>query len=254
MDILRKAGIVATVAAMLGFGNSLPAQTVIFQIGTFDNSLAEFEQEGNNRNNAQFYVDAGNYSGNLGKSTWNAGNGAGYGATSATAEPLQQGQISAGGATIGSDPTNTLGFPRSLNGLDSANVLGRQVIDIFFQASSLELAEPYLSFSTSFISLGTGSSHNIEFYLNGVLFGSISNMTTAQTYSVTFASDDLLLGSNVLSIVRTDPVVATGQPWVGLDAVNLTAVPEPSSILLLGVGMLWLVAGRKNRKPQAVKH
>ncbi|WP_043588523.1 hypothetical protein [Geminisphaera colitermitum] len=210
---------------------SLPASIVMFEIGTFNGNFGEFEQEGANRNNAQFYVDAGNYSTVLGKSVWNAGNGAGYGAMIAEAEPLQAGSRWAGdSAPVGSDPTNTLGFPRSLTSLSGGNTNNRNVIDIFFQATTAEVAEGSLLFETAFISLGTGSSHNIEFYLNGDLFGSISNMTSAQSYSITFAATALNAGSNVLSLVKTDAFTATGEPWVGIDAIRLTAIPENSSV------------------------
>ncbi|WP_043588530.1 hypothetical protein [Geminisphaera colitermitum] len=187
------------------------SSTAIFEIGRFDNSGAEFEQEGGARNTPQFYVHAGDYTKLQGKSGYNAGFGPGYGAVAKNPEPLVNNESA------------TEGFPRSLNGADVAR---RRAVDIFFQLTPAQSDTMELIFETAFIALGRGSMHNIEFYLNGVRFGTLENVTQPTPVKLVLRSGtglEFRKGGNVLSLVKTAPLSpVSDQPWIGIDAVKLS--------------------------------
>ncbi|MBN8712290.1 MAG: hypothetical protein BGO12_14405 [Verrucomicrobia bacterium 61-8] len=192
------------------------AEQAIFEIGTFNGNNIEFEQEGNNRNNEKFYAAPGDYTQVIGKS--------GAGSVSSGVEPLQKGEIFANGPEVeGTDPSHTQGFPRSLNGVVSSP---RPVIDIFFQLDADQAKARKLIFNTAFVRLGTGSTHDVEFYLDGKPFGSRNGITADEEVKIEIPAGggfQFSEGPHVISLVRTNPLSdPSTQPWLGIDAVSLS--------------------------------
>jgi len=193
-----------------------------FNIGDRDGNQDEFEQEGDLRNDAQFYDDAGDYTGVTGIT--------GVGADVASAEPW-----------INNDST-TEGFPRALTS-------DRPDLDIFFMLSPEQgNLSSRLDFETNLIMLGTGSSHDLEFLLNGTVFDSLTNVTSATLVQSSIDPSLLVPGGNVLSIRRTGG--GSASPWIQFDYLTLsgitsTIIPEPSTFLIwsllagLGLGLGW---------------
>lgn len=192
---------------------------VIFSLGANDNSQADFELEGDARNDAKFYVHAGNYS------TVNGSTGAG-------ADVLLPEFVQDGSATDG--------LPRAL-------VPSRPKLDLFFQLTPEEAAAEKLRFEADLFSLGGGSSHDLVFSINGVTLGTFLNVTAAQLASFEFFPADVnaLAGSNVISIERIGG--STTNSYIQFDYLQLSTVPEPSSAVLLALGAFGLGAFRRRR-------
>lgn len=215
------------------------AATQLFQIGTFDNTQLEFEQESGAYNDPQYYYEAGNYSTIVAQSISGAAVNYAGGQEILLTTPLNDPEL--------------LGMPRAL-------VPDRPVVDIFFQMDATEASSTSLEFTTTLMALGNngsgevgyvGSSHNLTFYLNGQAFHSDTYSTTLfadrekafpVSVSIPFGSIPFNTGSNVLSVQRTGGSPNT--PWIQFDALSLNAVPEPGSALL-GLATLGLLAGRR---------
>lgn len=88
---------------------------------------------------------------------------------------------------------------------------------------------------------------SLGMYIDGVFVGTYSNSLntfedvtwTPFSYKFTAASS-----STVVAFLNDTPA---GNNYVGLDNVSLTSVPEPSSLILLGAGMMTLLASRVTR-------
>lgn len=200
-----------------------PAATLVFQIGADDNNQAEFEQEADAFNNPQYYMHNGDYTSIIGKAgaggVWNAGQ-----------EILSDGADSA---------ATTDGFPRAL-------VPSRPVIDIFFQLDASAAASPALQFETTLFWLGADSVHDVTFYLNDTPFFTQDGIAGDTPISVLIPQGGpaFNVGSNVLSLVR-DGGLETN-PWIQIDYVRLTAVPEPSLAALSALAVAG--AGLRRRR------
>jgi len=183
--------------------------TEVFHIGIQDNTQTEFEQEGGGRVDAKFYWETGDYTGVVGQS------GAGA-------------NVGAGERLI--DGTSGDGFVRALTS-------GATTSDVFFQLTADEVARGSLRYRTSLISRGAGSSHDLEFSMNGTAFLMLTNVAAATPVDVEFdaATVGAVAGGNVVSVRRTGG--GTTSPWIQFDFMQLDAVPEPST------GLLILVAG-----------
>jgi len=181
------------------------AATVWF-IGVDNNSNSDMEQEGSPRNDPQFYVDAGDYTGVTGIT--------GPGGVATAPEPLI-------------DPT-ILGMPRALTS-------GFNKLDLFYQMDEVEGSlDSTFRFKADLIALGGGSSHDLAFYFNGQLFHSLSNITTNHMVDVLIDPAQVNVGGNVLSIQRTGG--GTTSPWIQFDYLSLDyAAPEPASLALLAM-------------------
>lgn len=203
------------IAGGICLSHSAQAVTPIFQIGIKDGNQAEFEQEGGGRNDAQYYVNNGDYTSLTGLS----GNGVNW---TSGMEPFKD------------DINNNLGFPRAL-------VLKDWVIgtDLFFQIGADVALSPYIRFDTTLILSGANTSHTVEFKLNGTTFYSSPTITLTTEQPdhpvvIDIPSANFNVGSNVISMQRTGGV--GDSPWIQFDYINLSAVPEPS------LGMLALMA------------
>ncbi|MES2707618.1 MAG: hypothetical protein V4726_13570 [Verrucomicrobiota bacterium] len=197
------------------------ADSVVFEIGAFDNGNADFEQETDAYNNAQYYSEPGDYSATVG------GSGMGMEFTGPGAEILQD------GATAADWLLSNEGFPRAV-------VPGRPVLDVFFQLTAAEAASNALLFETKLFGLGANSSHDVAFYLNNVAISRILRVrgeTPVKLYiPANIPGMAFHEGPNVLTIRRTGggPVVAGGgdNPWIQFDALKLTAnVTSPTELL-----------------------
>lgn len=202
--------------------NVTPPTELLWQIGTFDNNQADFEQERDDYNNPQFYVMPGDYSGVTGL----AGKGGNF--------PGTEGEIWKDPADDGNGSPD--GFPRAL-------VPGRPAVDIYFKLTPAQAASNFLTFHTILFGQGANSSHSVRAYLNGTPIAVGTNITsdlqvdvmipkfgaTSQGYGPLFNA-----GNNVLSLVRTnggpiDPD-AGDNPWIQFDALSMTTAQTPASV------------------------
>lgn len=217
----------ASLAAALALGATCHAESLVFEIGTFDGSQAEFEQENNAYNDHQFYYEPGDYSGTPGNERAGSDYVYGYEVT----EP----EILSDGPLVGDEHpwADTLdGFPRAL-------VPGRPVIDIFFQLTESEAASSAMKFETVLMWLGEGSSHDVTFYINNVPFYRLIDVrrdTPVEVYiprnlPVPDGHPGLFqVGPNCLSIRRTGG--GSQNPWIQFDALRLTAeVTAPTELI-----------------------
>jgi len=190
----------------------------IFAIGFNDDTQSEFDSEGGSADD-KFYWEPGDYTSVQGFT--------GLGANVAAPEEYRVG--------------GSQGFPRAVTS-------GVSATDIFFQLDRQEAGFGKFRFQTDLISLGSGSSHNLEFLLNGEVFHSESNVTANRAIDLTFLSDNVWEGGNVLTLRRNGG--GTTNAWIQFDFVNLTSVvPEPSSVVLALSGLLLLgVAGWRRRR------
>ena len=194
---------------------------VVFSIGVDDETQNDFELEGDTLNDAQFYVHAGDYT------TLSASAGANVTVPERVRDDL------AGG---------TEGFPRALTS-------ARTRLDLYFQLTPEQVAAGELHFEADLFSLGGNSSHDLVFSINGVTLGQIDGITAPQFASFDFLAGDVnaVAGSNVISIERVGG--GSESPWIQFDYVQLTsAVPEPSSALMLALGAMGLGAFRRRRQ------
>ncbi len=187
----------------------------VFTIGFDDNTPSEFDAE--HQADQKFYWEPGDYSGTVGL------NGAGASVTEAENYRVPGGDSSEG-------------FPRALQGTGT-----NSKTDIFFQLTEEEVGFGKFRFQTDLINLGSGSTHDLEFLLNGNLIHSLSGVTgsTAVDIDLALPPDLLNVGPNVFSIQRTGG--GDQSPWIQFDYLALTSVvPEPSTFVLAGLGLLGL--------------
>lgn len=210
---------------------SAPAQSVVFEIGTFDNANADFEQESDQYNNAQYYAEAGDYSATTG------GSGPGTDWVGPEPEILQDGP---GGLEDPEDPSSPQVWARTNDGFPRALVPGRPVLDIFFQLTAAEAESKALLFETKLFGLGANSSHDVAIYLNGVAIERKLRVRGDTPWNVYIPSNlpGMVFheGANVLTIRRTGggPVTPDGgdNPWIQFDALKLTAnVTAPTELI-----------------------
>lgn len=190
---------------------------VIFAIGADDNTNADFEQEGNDRNDAQFYVHAGDYT--------NVNGSTGAGALAVRPELEFAASV-------------TEGLPRAL-------VPTRPKLDLFFQLTPEEAAAQMLRFEADLFNLAGGSSHDLRFSINGVTLGELTGVTANRLATFDFLTSLVNPGENVLSIER---IGGSGtNEWIQFDYLQLSTIPEPSSAALLGLGAIGLGMVRRRR-------
>lgn len=208
-------------ALKLTAGVTDPAE-LILQVGYFDNTQADFEQERDDYNNPQFYAVPGDYSAIRGM----AGPGGNF--TGADAE-------------IWKDPDDDgLGSP---DGFPRAMVPGRPAIDIYFKLTEAQAQSDFLKFHTILFAQGANSTHDIRAYLNGTPVAIGQNLTHDTQVDVTIPRLNAVSpgygpafhsGGNVLSLVRTgggpiDPD-AGDNPWMQVDAVSITRAETPADV------------------------
>lgn len=212
---------ISRILAAVLFAAPAIAQVPLFTIGEFDGSQAEFEQESDAYNDAQYYVMPGDYSEVIGAS------GPGMEWFGPGPELLQD------GPTADEWGISNEGFPRAV-------VPGRPVIDIFFQLTEEQAQADYLIFRTTMFWLGENSSHNIVYLLNGAPFHVAPFVEGETPVEVAIPREGVVApgwgapfvaGGNVLSIVREGggPVDPEGvnNPWLQFDAVELSVATSP---------------------------
>ncbi|MES2466483.1 MAG: hypothetical protein V4675_04215 [Verrucomicrobiota bacterium] len=195
-------------------GQRVEAYQTVFSVGNYDSAAGEFEQESGAFNNPSFYADAGDYSLREGK--------AGFGVNWAGPEP----EIWQDGPS-GTWADSNDGFPRALIKQD----WGRPIIDVFFQADAGALDGPYL-FTTKLFGLGPDSSHDLEFYINGIPFYTQAAVNKETYVTALLPAGSVEAGGNVISQVRTGGL-NTDTAWIQFDQVELitrstTTAPLPA--------------------------
>jgi len=164
-----------------------------------------------------YYVDPGDYTStlayNVNTSLFDL-----PGVVRATSEPLID-----GGSTAE-------GMERAVVGTGN-----ERATNLLFQMSDFEAnAHDRYRFLCDLVQLGSGSSHDLAFYLNGQLFHSVSNIAANYMVDVIFDGSMAVEGSNVLTVLRTGG--GTSSPWIQFDYLSLeTVVPEPASLALLAM-------------------
>lgn len=211
------------------------AESVVFEIGAFDNANGDFEQETDAYNNPQYYTGPGDYS------LTSGGSGLGIDFAGPGAEILQDGP---GGLVDPNDPDSGQVWALSTEGFPRAVVPGRPVLDLFFQLTADEVNSSALLFETTLFGLGANSSHDITFYLNNVAFARRIRVreTTPLQLFIPHNIPGMVFheGPNVLTVRRTggglvDPL-GVDNPWIQFDALKLTAGVTAPSELIMQVG------------------
>lgn len=215
--------------------------SLIFYIGTDNNSANEFEQEGTPRNDRNYYWENGDYTGTTGL------DGAGVN-WSGGMEIWQDGP-----ASVDWDDTID-GFPRALVG-----PLGISTNNIFFQLEASEVTPASrLNFVVDVQGGRADTTHDLEFRINGNLFHTVTGRDVSPgliTASIDPTALGIGAGPAVLSMARTGGTPPpTGQQdfnWIIWDYTSLTAVvPEPTTALAL-IGLLAGTSLRRTRRKVA---
>ncbi len=181
------------------------AWRTLFSVGYYNSAGSEFEQESNNYNNPAFYTAAGDYTTTAGMA------GVGEVWEGPDPEVWQDGPL----ATDWNLSPN--GFPRAVIKAD----WGRPAIDLYFMADAAAAAGSAL-FNTKLYGLGAGSSHDLEFYINGEPFHGQTEIMADTWITAPLPAGKLLAGPNVLSMVRTGGL-NTDTAWIQFDQVELVS-------------------------------
>lgn len=194
----------------------LPAHAdPVFYIGIDNGNQGEFENEG--QADDHYYWENGNYSAlGTGGGAW------------------------AGGQEIWKNSVaDPLGFERALTHADTLE-------HIYFQLSVPEGSPgAEFTFNADLISLAGGSSHDLDFSMNGNVFQSVTGITSNTLVTATFLAEDVgaNIGSNVITM---DRVGGSSTGWIQFDYVSLdvapsaSPIPEPVTLLLAGIGLVGL--------------
>ena len=196
-----------------------PVPQQVFYIGVDNGNNSDFDHE--NNADDHYYWENGDYSG-LGGANWSGGQ-----------EPWSGGD----GVT---------GFDRALLTADPVNY-------IYFQLEGLEAAaDAQFSFISDMVA-ASGSDHDLEFYMNGILFHTETDIGNKFiTDSFTGADVGAQVGSNVIEIRRTN----TGGGYVQFDYLSLEVVPgtaaadipEPATVGAIALAVAGLGGYVRKRK------
>ncbi|MGJ8695763.1 MAG: PEP-CTERM sorting domain-containing protein [Verrucomicrobiaceae bacterium] len=216
----------------------------VFQLGTVDNSQAEFSQElgtgapapGSPNTRDDDYYFAGTYPSPIGVVAVDELIGDPVDSSNASADPKGYER-----AVTHSNPNNRIHF-----NMDSADAAA---------STQLNLQIPLRDggFWDGAANGGWGT-HDVAITFNGVSVWSMTGITADVLVDETFSAGSVSAstGENIIEIIRTggdnfngSATVSNG--WIQTDAVTLTSnpVPEPSSNALFLLGTLGLLARRR---------
>jgi hypothetical protein len=222
----RKRFAALAAALLLGLGSMAVQGATVFYIGIDNDRNSDFEQEGNPRNDNKYYWENGDY-------------------TAVTGIAGSAGVNWTKGQEIWQDGAADTTWANSLDGFARAITNSWTTHHIYFQLDPDEVGSgKTLTFTIDFLTPSQSegnppSSHNVNFYLDNVLFHTESDINAARLVTVTGIDASMLAaGSHVLSWQRTGGV----NGWVSIDYLSLESVPEPSRATLLMLatgGVLW---------------
>ena len=158
------------------------------------------------------------------------------------ATPSTQGDITSGGYLFNSS-TNHTHFVNNFSGGNSGSTFFGA--DDFAGANTVTMTESGgAAFNLNSLDLGNWFEQSTNLLLTGTLFG---GGTVSSNIALGAFSNFALNWTNLIS-VSFDSTAGTDDQYWGVDNISVSAVPEPSILILLSTCLLMLGIGRRTRR------